>query len=313
VTEFHQRQSDRQASLPGSMTTLSTHDTKRGEDTRARITVLSELPDRWEAVLGRLRELAPLGDGPLENLLWEATVGAWPASKERLHDYAEKASREAGNSTTWTAPDEEFEARMHAVVDSAFDDPRVNGIIEGFVAEIADAGWSNSLAAKLVQLTAPGVPDVYQGSELWETSLVDPDNRRPVDYDIRRLYLEAVNAGAHPPVDETGAAKLLVTSRALRLRRDRPELFTRYAPLEALGEKARHVVAFDRGGAVTLATRLPVTLAAGDGWGDTAIMLPGHELEDVLTGTRFPGGSTLFADLFVKYPVALLAPVEDAS
>jgi len=313
VTEFHQRQSDRQASLPGSMTTLSTHDTKRGEDTRARITVLSELPERWAAVLGRLRELAPLGDGPLENLLWEAIVGAWPASAERLHNYAEKAAREAGNSTTWTAPDEEFEARMHRLVDSAFDDPQVRGIIERFVAEVADAGWSNSLAAKLIQLTAPGVPDVYQGSELWETSLVDPDNRRPVDYDIRRLYLEAVNEGAHPPVDETGAAKLLVTSRALRLRRDRPELFTRYAPLEALGEQAARVVAFDRGGAVTLATRLPVGLAASDGWGDTHIMLPGHELEDVLTGRRYSGGSTLFADLFDKYPVALLAPVEDAS
>jgi len=312
VTEFHQRQSDRQASMPGSMTTLSTHDTKRGEDTRARITVLSELPERWEAVLGRLRELAPLGDGPLENLLWEAAVGAWPVSAERLHDYAEKAAREAGNSTMWTAPDEEFEARMHRLVDSAFDDPQVRGIIEGFVKEIADAGWSNSLAAKLVQLTAPGVPDVYQGSELWETSLVDPDNRRPVDYDIRRLYLEAVEEGAHPPVDATGAAKLLVTSRALRLRRDRPELFTRYAPLEALGERARHVVAFDRGGAVTLATRLPVGLAAGEGWGDTAIMLPGHELEDVLTGKRYPGGNVLFAELFEKYPVALLAPVEEA-
>jgi len=313
VTEFHQRQSDRQASMPGSMTTLSTHDTKRGEDTRARITVLSELPERWEAVLGRLRELAPLGDGPLENLLWEATIGAWPVSADRLHDYAEKAAREAGNSTTWTAPDEEFEARMHRVVDSAFDDPQVRGIVEGFVKEIADAGWSNSLAAKLVQLTAPGVPDVYQGSELWETSLVDPDNRRPVDYDIRRLYLEAVEEGAHPPVDDTGAAKLLVTARALRLRRDRPELFTRYAPLEALGEQARHVVAFDRGGAVTLATRMPVTLAAGDGWGDTAIMLPGHELEDVLTGKRYAGGNVLFSELFDRYPVALLAPVEDAS
>ncbi|GAB3605961.1 malto-oligosyltrehalose synthase [Conyzicola nivalis] len=313
VAEFHQRQSVRQASLPGSMTTLSTHDTKRGEDTRARINVLSEVPDRWESVLGHLRELAPLGDGPLENLLWEAIVGSWPASRERLHGYAEKAAREAGNSTTWTGPDEEFEARMHGVVDSVFDDAAVRGIVEGFVAEIADAGWSNSLSAKLVQLTAPGVPDVYQGSELWETSLVDPDNRRPVDYDIRRLYLEAVSAGAQPDIDETGAAKLLVTSRALRLRRDRPELFTRYAPLEALGEKAEHVVAFDRGGAVTLAVRLPVGLAAGDGWGDTAITLPGHELEDVLTGARYPGGTVLLSNLFRKYPVALLAPVEVTS
>jgi len=311
VAAFHQRQSVRQASLPGSMTTLSTHDTKRGEDTRARITVLSELPDRWSAVLGRLREVAPIGDGPFENLLWQAAVGAWPLTADRLHAYAEKASREAGNSTMWTNPDEEFEARMHHAVDQAFDDPQVRGIIEGFVAETRLAGWSNSLSAKLIQLTAPGVPDVYQGSELWETSLVDPDNRRAVDYDIRRLYLAAVDAGAHPDVDDTGAAKLLVTSRALRLRRDRPGLFTRYAPLEALGERARHVVAFDRGGAITLATRLPVGLESHGGWGDTHIMLPGHALEDVLTGRRYPGGSLPFADLFDTYPVALLAPTED--
>ena len=311
LDEFHRRHLVRQGSFPASQTTLSTHDTKRGEDTRARITVLSELPDRWSAVLGRLREVAPIGDGPFENLLWQATVGAWPLTADRLHAYAEKASREAGNSTMWTNPDEEFEARMHRLVDSAFDDPQVRGIVERFVAEVQDAGWSNSLSAKLIQLTAPGVPDVYQGSELWETSLVDPDNRRPVDYDIRRLYLAAVDAGAHPPVDETGAAKLLVTSRALRLRRDRPELFTRYAPLEALGEQSRHVVAFDRGGAVTLATRLPVTLASRGGWGDTNIMLPGHELEDALTGRRYPGGNLAFADLFAKYPVALLAPTED--
>ena len=311
VTEFHRRQSDRQASLPASMTTLSTHDTKRGEDTRARINVLSELPDRWESTLGRLRELAPLDDGPLENLLWEATIGAWPASVERLHGYAEKAAREAGNSTTWTAPNEDFERRMHAVVDSAFENAEVRGIVEAFVSEVEDAGWSNSLSAKLIQLTAPGVPDVYQGSELWETSLVDPDNRRPVDYDIRRLYLAAVEAGAHPPIDDSGAAKLLVTTRALRLRRDRPALFTRYAPLEALGERARHAIAFDRGGAVTLATRLPVTLAAAGGWGDTSIVLPGHELVDTITGRHFPGGNLLFADLFEKYPVALLAPAEE--
>ena len=311
VAEFHRRQAQRQASMPGSMTTLSTHDTKRGEDTRARISVLAEVPDRWSETLGRLRELAPLGDGPLENLLWEAAVGAWPVSADRLHGYAEKAAREAGDSTTWTAPDEDFERRMHALVDSAFENHEVRGIVESFVGEVEDAGWVNSLSAKLIQLTAPGVPDVYQGSELWETSLVDPDNRRPVDYDIRRLYLAAVDAGAHPLVDDTGAAKLLVTSRALRLRRDRPELFTRYAPLEAFGARAGHAVAFDRGGAVTLATRLPVTLAAAGGWGDTTVVLPGRPLVDVLTGRRYPGGIVLLSDLFEKYPVALLAPVEE--
>jgi len=306
VDEFHRRQLDRQARFPASMTTLSTHDTKRGEDTRARINVLSELTKEWAETLAALREGAPLDDGPLENLLWESIVGAWPASAERLHDYAEKAAREAGNSTTWTAPDEEFEQRMHALVDSAF----ASNIVPDFVARIEQYGWSNSLSAKLIQLTAPGVPDVYQGSELWETSLVDPDNRRPVDYDLRRLYLEAIDSGAHPPIDATGAAKLLVTSRALRLRRDRPELFTRYAPLEALGACARHAVVFDRGGAVTVATRLPVGLEKASGWRDTTITVPGRPHVDVLTGTAFEGGSIPLAELLAKYPVALLAPVE---
>ena len=306
VTEFHRRQLDRQARFPASMTTLSTHDTKRGEDTRARITVLSELPDEWATLVRELRAKAPLDDGPLENLLWESIVGAWPASPDRLHAYAEKAAREAGNSTTWTAPDEDFERRMHALVDSAFDTP----LVPAFVARVEQYGWSNSLSAKLIQLTAPGVPDVYQGSELWETSLVDPDNRRPVDYDIRRLYLEAIDAGAHPPIDATGAAKLLVTAKALRLRRDRPELFTRYAPLEAFGESARHAIVFDRGGAITVATRLPVGLERAGGWHDTTISVPGRPHVDVLTGREFEGGSIRLSELLEKYPVALLAPVE---
>jgi (1->4)-alpha-D-glucan 1-alpha-D-glucosylmutase len=308
VDEFHQRQLDRQASLPASLTTLSTHDTKRGEDTRARISVLSELPERWQATLEQLQALAPLGDGAFENLLWESIIGAWPASRERLHDYAEKAAREAGSSTRWTDPNVEFEKRMHALIDSVFDEPRVAGIVSAFVDQIAQAGWSNSLTAKLIQLTAPGVPDVYQGSELWETSLVDPDNRREVDFDIRRLYLSAVQSGARPAIDETGAAKLLVTTRALTLRRDNPELFTRYAPLPALGEAEKHAVAFDRGGAISVGTRLPLGLKARGGWGDTVVVLPGHPLVDVITDRHFDGGPLALANLLDQYPVALLVP-----
>jgi (1->4)-alpha-D-glucan 1-alpha-D-glucosylmutase len=308
LSEFHHRQEVRHAVFPASLTTLSTHDTKRGEDVRARIDVLSELPDMWRATLGRLRSLAPLGDGPLENVLWETTVGAWPASRDRLHAYAEKAAREAGNSTGWAAPDDEFEGRMHDLIDSAFDEPAVARELEAIVDRISGPGWSNSLAAKLIQLTAPGVPDVYQGSELWEDSLVDPDNRRAVDFDLRHLLLEAVEQGAHPPVDSTGAAKLLVTAKALRLRRDRPELFTRYAALAALGEAAEHLVAFDRGGAVTLATRLPVGLETRGGWGDTVVLLPRRPVVDVMTGREFEGGQLLVVDILRRYPVALLAP-----
>jgi (1->4)-alpha-D-glucan 1-alpha-D-glucosylmutase len=308
VAEFHRRQQVRHASYPGSMTTMSTHDTKRGEDVRARLSVIAEEPAEWRTTLLALRSLAPLGDGPLEELLWQAVVGAWPISRERLHAYAEKASREAGDSTTWTAPDEAFEQRMHALIDSVFDDARVGTLVEGFVHLVSQPGWSNSLSAKLLQLTAPGVPDVYQGSELWETSLVDPDNRREVDFAERRRLLAELDGGTVPAIDASGAAKLLVTSRALRIRRDRPELFGRYAPVEAYGEAAEHVVAFDRGGAVTVATRLPVGLAARSGWGDTTIVLPTRETVDSLTGRRFPGGRIELGILLETLPVALLVP-----
>jgi (1->4)-alpha-D-glucan 1-alpha-D-glucosylmutase len=306
VDEFHTRQQHRQAMLPASMTTLSTHDTKRGEDVRARISVLAEIPAEWAATLEQLRTLAPLDDGPFEKLLWEAVIGAWPITRERLDAYAEKASREAGTSTTWTKPDAAFEATMHALVAAVFDDERVNGIVTAFVERVAQAGWSNALSAKLLQLTAPGVPDVYQGSELWETSLVDPDNRRQVDFGIRREYLARVDRGWLPEIDETGAAKLLVTSRALRLRRDKPEWFSRYLPVPAYGEAAGHVVAFDRGDAVTVATRLPLGLEAAGGWGDTTLELAGRRWLDALTGERYPGGAVRLADLLRQYPVALL-------
>ncbi|WP_353808409.1 malto-oligosyltrehalose synthase [Agromyces sp. SYSU T00194] len=310
VPTLHERFARRQAEWPHSMTTLSTHDTKRGEDVRARLSVLAEVPERWAAALGELREIPPTGDGPFDALLWQAIVGSWPASRERLHAYAEKASREASVSTTWTAPDEAFEERMHRAVDAAFDDDRARAIVEGLVAELSAPGWSNSLSAKLVQLAGPGVPDVYQGSELWETSLVDPDNRRPVDFGERRRLLAEIDAGALPPVDETGAAKLLVTSRALRLRRDRPELFTRYTPMAVTGPAAAHAIAFDRGGALAVATRLPVGLAArgDDPWAGTVLLRHSGPTVDVFTGRRFEGGVVPMGELLATYPVALLGP-----
>jgi (1->4)-alpha-D-glucan 1-alpha-D-glucosylmutase len=306
LEEFHRRQELRHGAFPASMTTMSTHDTKRGEDVRARIDVLSEVPDEWRSAVERLRTLAPMGDGPFENLLWESIVGAWPASAERLHAYAEKASREAGTSTTWTEPDEAFESRMHSAIDRLFEPGELADALTAIVELVRMPGWSNSLSAKLIQLTAPGVPDVYQGSELWETSLVDPDNRRRVDFEERRAMLAEIDAGALPDIDGSGAAKLLVTSRALRLRRDQPELFTRYVPLTVVGDAAEHLVAFDRGGAVTLATRLPVGLQRRGGWGDTTVLLPGRDTTDWITGSTYAGGELPVADLLARYPVALL-------
>ena len=313
-TEFHDHMTTRQAEWPAAMTTLSTHDTKRGEDVRARITALAEIPQAWEAALDELLALVPLPDPGFGALLWQAILGAWPASRERLHGYAEKAMREAGDRTQWTSPDETYEAAVHAAVDAAYDDERVTAVLEGLLARVVGPGWSNALTAKLVAITIPGVPDVYQGSELWEQSLVDPDNRRFVDFDARTDLLGALREGAdsllseHP--DDPGAAKLRVTHAALTLRRDRPDLFTSYAGLAAAGSAADHVLAFDRGGAVTVATRLPIGLAADGGWGDTMIELPEGTWRDAVSGrlvvSKGSPGAVAVAEILTGLPVALL-------
>jgi (1->4)-alpha-D-glucan 1-alpha-D-glucosylmutase len=158
----------------------------------------------------------------------------------------------------------------------------------------------------VIQLTMPGVPDVYQGTELWNDSLVDPDNRRPVDFAARQAALTRLDSGNQPPpVDGTGLAKLWVVSRTLRARRDHPELFTGYTPLPVDGPAMQHLVAFDRGGAITLATRLPVGLAAQGGWGHASLALPPGPYRDALTGALFTGRLPV-ADALGRYPVALL-------
>ncbi|GAA0511497.1 malto-oligosyltrehalose synthase [Paractinoplanes deccanensis] len=304
--EFHEASDERRRAWPASMTTLSTHDTKRSEDVRARLAVLSEVPGDWTEVVRRWVRVAPLADPALAHLVWQAAVGAWPISRERLQAYALKAAREAATGTTWQHPDEAFEAQLREMVDKMYDDPALHREITDFAASITPPGWSNALGQKLVQLTMPGVPDVYQGTELWDHSLVDPDNRRPVDFARRRELLARIDDGWLPPVDETGAAKLLVTSRTLRLRRQRPELFAGYRPAFAEGRVGEHALAFDRGGVVTVATRLPVGLSRHGGWGDTTLSLDGHSWLEVFTNTSYGGNKLSVAELLRTYPVALL-------
>ena len=307
--EFHAAMSRRQQIAPTAMTTLSTHDTKRGEDVRARISVLAEEPQWWAETLDALLEAAPAPDPGFAHLLWQAAVGAWPIERERLHGYAEKAMREAGDRTTWTAPDLTHEAAIHALVDAAYDDPAVASLVEHAVQRVARPGWSNALSAKLLSLMVPGVPDVYQGSELWEQSLVDPDNRRSVDYDLRNQLLVDAGEPARPSgPDDDGRTKLHVVRTALRLRREHPELLERYVPVTATGTAADHVLAFDRGGAIAVVTRLPVGLERAGGWGDTHLGLPAGQWRDLLTDR--PASSEVGA-LLDRLPVALLVK-EDA-
>jgi (1->4)-alpha-D-glucan 1-alpha-D-glucosylmutase len=306
IDEFHEGAEQRQLRRPDSMTALSTHDSKRSEDVRARLAVLAELPGDWTEVVRRWIRIAPLPEPALAHLIWQAAVGAWPLSRERLQAYALKAAREAATGTTWQHPDEQFEAALREMVDRIYDDPALHDDVAGFAASITPPGWTNALGQKLVQLAMPGVPDTYQGSELWDFSLVDPDNRRPVDFGLRRELLARIDTGWQPPVDDTGAAKLLVTSRTLRLRRQRPELFTGYRPAFADGRLGEHVLAFDRGGVVAVATRLPVGLSRHGGWHDTALSLDGHSWMEVFTGTSYGGNRLAVAELLHTYPVALL-------
>ncbi|HEY3407060.1 MAG TPA: malto-oligosyltrehalose synthase [Propionicimonas sp.] len=315
--DFHRLMGLRQELWPAAQNAGTTHDTKRGEDVRARISVLSEMPGEWAQALAELQRLAPMPDPGFANLLWQAVIGAWPAERDRLHAYAEKAMREGGDHTCWTAPDSAYESAVQACIDAAFDDPAVTAVVDRVANLVAGPGWSNALSAKMLDLTIPGVPDLYQGSELWELSLVDPDNRRPVDFAERGRLLTEVRTGRRPALasapGDVGEAKLLLVHQALTLRRDHPELFGGYAPLAAVGAAAGHLIAFDRGGAITLATRLPVGLAAEGGWGDTALPLPEGRWRDEVSGRLVAtddAGNALLADVLGHYPVALLVREE---
>ena len=307
VAEFHKRAATRARLWPRTMVTLTTHDTKRGEDVRVRIGVLSQVPSRWAELVGKWALQAPPPDPATGLFLLQNIFGVWPVDgvvtdelRDRLHAYTEKAIREAAAHTSWHDPDTAFETAVHAWLDTVMDGP-VATELTSLVTWLNEHVRSDCLGQKLVALTVPGVPDVYQGTELWEDSLVDPDNRRPVDYHVRR---DALGATADP--------KMRVVTAALHLRRDRPGTFTDggYTPLLADGAGAGHLVAFQRGAdVVTAVTRQSVVLAE-TGWGDTSLTLPDGVWADRIAGGRFTG-TVLASDLFGEFPVALLERVDD--
>jgi len=302
AAEFHDRAATRARLWPAAMTTSTTHDTKRGEDVRARIGVLSQVPSLWGELVGTWLVQAPPPDGATALFLLQNVFGVWPADgavtdglRGRLHAYTEKAIREAAVHTTWNDPDAGFEAAVHAWLDEVIDGP-VAVELTSLVARLDEFGRSDALGQKLIQLTAPGVPDVYQGTELWDDSLVDPDNRRPVDFGAHR---EALRAMTDP--------KIRVVSATLRLRRERPDTFASggYRPMLAGGSAREHVVAFQRGDDVVVAVSRWTVRLADTGWGDTSLALPDGSWTDRLTGRRF-SGSVALADLYADLPVALL-------
>jgi len=309
--EFHTIAARLARDWPATMTTLSTHDTKRQEDVRARLAVLAESPRIWAREVARWHDLAEQRGGgqppepDTEYLMWQSLVGAWPIERDRLASYLRKAMREAKTRTSWSDPDLGYESAVLAFAEAVTDDRDLTARIAGFVARIAPDALVNSLGAKLVQLTMPGVADVYQGCELTGFSLVDPDNRGPVDFALRRRMLAESEAG---PAVGLAAQKLLVTSRALRLRRDHADWFAgSYTPLHAHGPASAHVVAFVRGGhAMTVATRLPAGLRRKGGWADTALALPGGRWRDVLTGATHRGARLPLSAATRQLPVALL-------
>jgi (1->4)-alpha-D-glucan 1-alpha-D-glucosylmutase len=322
--DFHARNVRRQAEWPLGMLALSTHDTKRGEDVRARLYALTEVPEPWRAVVHSWvsrneprRDASRFPGRAAEYLLYQTLVGAWPISLERAAAYMEKAAREAKVHTSWLDPNAEYEAALAGFVRGAFDDDRLQSRLRAFVRRIEEAGWVNSAAQKLVQLTAPGVPDLYQGSELEALTLVDPDNRRPVDFALRRRLLARLRSG-RPDLRRVwgerprGLPKLWIVSEALRLRAERPDAFgaeAEYDPLLGEGPAAEHVFAFRRSeGVITVVPRLTLRLAERGGWRDTALELPPGRWKDRLTGAEHTGGAALpVARILDTFPVALLA------
>ncbi len=294
--EWHAFCTRLQHTWPATMTTLTTHDTKRTEDVRARLLVLAEIPDEWAAAVERWMRADTI-DANTQYLFWQTLVGAWPLTLERMQAYLNKAIHEAKQQTNWIEPNKEYDDAVQQFAADVFADDELLGDVERWMrAHLDEPGQSNGLAQKLLQLSMPGVPDVYQGQELVEPALVDPDNRRPVDYDKRRTALAAFT-------DD----KLRVTATALRVRRERPATFEGdYQPLAADGTAADHLLAYRRGDdVIALATRLPVGLARGGGWGDTRLTLPDGTWTNRLTD-RAHSGAVRIDEMLATLPVALL-------
>jgi (1->4)-alpha-D-glucan 1-alpha-D-glucosylmutase len=317
LRKFHGACARAQKEHPLGLLASTTHDTKRSEDVRARVALLSEIPGQWADAVRRWasnnarHRSGAVPDPNTEYLLYQTLAGAWPIDLERICAYMEKAVKEAKVQTSWTDPDNGYERGLADFIAAVMSDMTFCTDMENFVADLIAPGRINSLAQTLIKLTAPGVPDIYQGTELWDLSLVDPDNRRPVDFALRRRLLsqlpqldpEAILAGM-----DKGLPKLWIIRQTLHLRRAHPALFgprADYRPLYATGRKADHLVAFVRGqDLISLAPRLVMGL--NNDWEDAIVELPRGEWHNVLTGDDADGGAVQLQELLHRFPVGLL-------
>ncbi|MGZ8736151.1 MAG: malto-oligosyltrehalose synthase [Nocardioides sp.] len=294
---------------PLGMTTLTTHDTKRSEDVRARVLAVAGDAESWSACSEAYAQAADLYgvDRPTAHLLWQTLVGVGPIDEERLHDYLVKAVREAKQHTAWVDGDPDYEEKVLALATAALEPGHLRALVDTAVDHNVESVRAFVLGQKLLQLTLPGTPDIYQGCEVVNLTLVDPDNRRPVDFDgLRRRIDDLVEHGPRDLDDE----KLYLTVRTLTLRKELRDFFGdagRYAPLRST---TRHVIGFTRGDEVAvLVTRAPRRLEAAGGWGQQALTLPDGLWRDELTGTLYEGGTVRCSDVFESMPVALLRRV----
>ena len=361
VSDFHHRNEDRAANWPYSMLSTSTHDTKRSEDVRARLDVLSELPKVWAAQVMKWRRInrsrkQKLADGRVvpdnneEYLLYQTLAGAWPLScsneeqhqefARRIKQYMEKAVHEAKVNVSWLNPNPEYIEAMNSFLDAILSPTRRGKTnlfwdsLQKFIQPVTYFGLMNSLAQAVLKLSCPGVPDVYQGQEMWDFSLVDPDNRRPVDFEVRERSLAQMTAATRGEGlsdlcqnllqhCRDGRIKLWLTARALNFRRDHKELFQRggYTALHVTRGREEHVVAFARRlgqkAAITVVPRFAYSLMKGKEepplgpvWGDSELVLPselaGRRIHNIFTGERLDvGESILCREIFARFPVAL--------
>jgi (1->4)-alpha-D-glucan 1-alpha-D-glucosylmutase len=298
-----------QQSWPLGMTALSTHDTKRSEDVRARLLAVAGDAESWGRCSDAFAEAA-LGhdvDPATAHLVWQTLAGVGEIDDERLTAYLTKAMRESKQRTSWLDSDPEYEARVLDLAREANGAGRLGALVQTAIDRNEEAVRALVLGQKLLQLTLPGAPDTYQGTELVNLSLVDPDNRRPVDYDARRARLEHLRDHAPRDLDDE---KLLVTHRALTLRRELRECFGDLGDYQPLVGTSRHLVGFIRGGEVaTLVTRAPKRLEVTGGWGASTVLLPEGLWRDELTGSLYGGADNLLDDVFADYPVALMRKV----